>query len=115
MVNLPILALRAAGKRLPTLEGTLTVEGVSASIEIRRDRFGVPHIQAADDADAWFGVGFCHGQDRTFQIETRLRIVRGTLAPLLGPAGLPLDRLSCRIGFSHYAGAALEALSPEHP
>src|SRR4030042_298898 len=92
MVNLPILALRAAGKRLPTLEGTLTVEGVSASIEIRRDRFGVPHIQAADDADAWFGVGFCHGQDRTFQIETRLRIVRGTLAALLGPAGLPPPR-----------------------
>lgn len=114
MVNLPRLAFRAAGKRLPTAEGTLTVEGVSAPVEIRRDRFGIPHVEAADDADAWFGVGFCHGQDRTFQIETRLRIVRGTLAALLGPAGLPLDRLSCRIGFRHYAEAAVEELSPGH-
>ena len=114
MVNLPRLALRAAGKRLPTVEGALTVSGTSAPIEIRRDRFGIPHLEAGDDADAWFGVGFCHGQDRTFQIETRLRIVRGTLAALLGPAGLPLDRLSRRIGFRRYAEAALEALSPGH-
>ena len=68
MVNLPRLALRALGKRLPTLDGTLRVRGVGANIEIRRDRFGIPHISAGDDADAWFGVGFCHGQDRAFQI-----------------------------------------------
>jgi len=61
MVNLPRLAFRAAGKRLPTAEGTLMIEGISAPVEIRRDRFGIPHVEAADDADAWFGVGFCHG------------------------------------------------------
>jgi len=114
MVNMPRLTLRAMGRRLPIVEGTLPVSGTSAPIEIQRDRFGIPHIEAGNDADAWFGVGFCQGQDRAFQIETRLRIVRGTLAALLGPAGLPLDRLSCRIGFRHYGEAAVEALSPEH-
>jgi penicillin amidase len=114
MVNMPRLALRTLGKRLPTLDGTLAVSGLTGRIEIRRDRFGIPHIEAGNDADAWFAVGFCHGQDRSFQIETRLRIGRGTLAALLGPAGLPLDRLSGRIGFRHYGEAAVEALSPAH-
>jgi len=114
MVNLPRLALRALGKRLPVLAGALEVNGITGRVEIRRDRFGIPHIEAGDDADAWFAVGFCHGQDRSFQIETRLRIVRGTLSALLGPAGLPLDRLSCRIGFRRYGEEAVAALSPEH-
>lgn len=114
MVNWPRLALRALGKRLPTVDGTLRVRGVGGRVEIARDRFGVPHITAGDDADAWFAVGFCHGQDRAFQIETRLRLVRGTLAALTGPDGLPLDRLSRRIGFRRYGEEAVAALSPEH-
>ncbi|MBM3696388.1 MAG: penicillin acylase family protein [Actinobacteria bacterium] len=114
MVNLPRLALRALGKRLPTLDGTLHLREVGGKAEIRRDRFGIPHITAGDDADAWFAVGFCHGQDRAFQIETRLRLVRGTLAALIGPPGLPLDRLSRRIGFRRYGEEAAAALSPEH-
>lgn len=114
MVNLPRTALRALGKRLPTVEGTRSVEGITAPIHIRRDRFGIPHIEARGDADAWFGVGFCHGQDRAFQIETRLRVVRGTLAALLGPGGLALDRLSCRLGLRRYGEEAVPLLSPEH-
>jgi penicillin amidase len=114
MANWPRLALRALGKRLPTVDGTLRVRGVGGRVEIARDRFGIPHITAGDDADAWFAVGFCHGQDRAFQIETRLRLVRGTLAALTGPDGLPLDRLSRRIGFRRYGEEAVAALSPEH-
>ncbi len=114
MVNWPRLALRALGKRLPTVDGTLRVRGVGGQVTIARDRFGIPHIAAQDDADAWFAVGFCHGQDRAFQLETRLRLVRGTLAALTGPDGLPLDRLSRRIGFRRYGEEAVAALSPEH-
>ena len=114
MVNWPRLALRALGKRLPTVDGTLRVRGVGGQVAIARDRFGIPHITAENDADAWFAVGFCHGQDRAFQLETRLRLVRGTLAALTGPDGLPLDRLSRRIGFRRYGEEAVAALSPEH-
>jgi penicillin G amidase len=114
MANWPRLALRALGKRLPTVDGTRQVRGVSGPVTIVRDRFGIPHIAAGNDADAWFAVGFCHGQDRAFQLETRLRLVRGTLAALTGPDNLPLDRLSRRIGFRRYGEEAVAALSPEH-
>jgi penicillin amidase len=114
MVNVTRMALRVLGRRLPTVEGTRSMPAISGPVLIRRDRFGIPHIEADSDADAWFGVGFCHGQDRAFQLETRLRIVRGTLAALLGPGGLPLDRLSCRMGLRRYGEEALAVLSPEH-
>jgi penicillin amidase len=113
-MNWPKTALRSLGKRLPATSGTLRLDGIGDRVVIRRDRFGIPHISASGDADAWYGVGFCHGQDRAFQIETRLRVVRGTLAALIGPDGLPMDRLSRRIGFRRYGEAAAGALEPHH-
>ena len=73
------LALGAAlGKRLPTVSGTLSVPGVSDPITIHRDGFGIPHIRAKTDHDAFFGLGFCHAQDRAGQLEITLRTVRGS-------------------------------------
>jgi len=102
------------GARLPVVDGTLGIDGPRDTITIRRDRFGVPHVDARDDADAWFGLGFCQGQDRAFQIETRIRVVRGTLAALIGRDGLAVDRLSRRLGFHRHGTASFEALDPAH-
>ena len=100
------------GRRLPRYEGTLRVEGISAPVRIRRDNWGIPYIEAQDDCDAWYGLGFCQGQDRAFQIETRLRVVRGTLAELIGEAGEPIDRLSRTLGLYRSAQEQLKALDP---
>jgi penicillin G amidase len=95
----------ALGRRLPRTTGTLQVAGPRHSIRIARDRWGIPYIDAQTEEDAWFAVGFCHGQDRAFQLESTLRVVRGTLAEIVGAAGLPVDRLSRRIGFARAAEA----------
>ncbi|NQV04935.1 penicillin acylase family protein, partial [bacterium] len=108
------LLLRMLGKRLPTTSGTLSMEGIDGQTEIARDRFGVPHITASSDADAWFALGFCQGQDRAFQLETRVRVVRGTLAALIGADALPIDRLTRRIGFRRHGEALVDHLRPEH-
>ena len=97
------------GKRLPRTSGTLRFHGPQAEIVIRRDRHGIPHVEAASDEDAAFALGFCQGQDRAFQLEIILRLARGTLAQLVGRPALPIDRLSRRIGFAHGARAQLAA------
>lgn len=79
--------------------------GVTGEIAIRRDRYGIPHITATSDDDAWFALGFCQGQDRSFQIETLTRVVRGTTAELIGSDVVDLDRLARRIGFLRSAEA----------
>jgi len=111
-MNLPRLLMQLLlGRRLPITSGFLRVVGIEREIVIRRDGWGVPHIAAASDSDAWYGLGFCQGQDRAFQLESSLRVVRGTLAEVLGRDVLPIDRLSRRVGFIRSARQQLETMS----
>jgi len=93
------------GRRLPIHEGSITLDGPHAPIRIRRDAHGVPYIDADSDHDAWFGLGFCHGQDRGGQLEITKRLLDGTLSSVAGPDTVPLDRLSRRLGLSRAANA----------
>ncbi|MCX2727610.1 penicillin acylase family protein [Thermomicrobium sp. 4228-Ro] len=88
---------------LPIARGTVVVPGIEASVTIVRDHWGIPHIEAEAEHDAWFALGFCQAQDRTFQLEFLRRLVRGELAEVLGPPGLTFDRLARRVGFRRAA------------
>ena len=101
------------GKRLPVTGGALAVPGIVDTVRISRDGHGVPYVRADNDTDAWFGHGFVQGQDRAFQIESFIRLVRGTLSELLGPDALPIDRLSRRIGFHRAALAQVDVLDSD--
>jgi penicillin amidase len=101
------------GSRRPTASGEHRVPGLRADLTIRRDKFGVPTIEAENDHDAYFGVGFVQGQDRGFQLESHLRAARGTMSELVGKVALPLDRVSRRIGFRRAADAQLPALDAD--
>src|SRR3954468_21486690 len=85
------------GKRLPRWSGELRVSA-RQPILLRRDARAVAYIDAREPADAWFGLGFCHGQDRAGQLELLGRTVRGTLSELAGPETLSLDRAVRMIG-----------------
>ncbi len=88
------------GARLPTVDGSLEVAGLGRDVVIRRDEHGVAYVEAETDADAFYGMGFCQGQDRAFHIELLLRLVHGTLAEVVGAEMLPVDRLARRVGFA---------------
>lgn len=105
--------LRLLGPRLPRTTGRVAVEGVDERVVIRRDRWGIPHVQAGGDRDAWFALGYCHGQDRGFQLEVIVRAGRGTLAALFGRQILPVDRLSRRLGFRRVAGRQLTLVADD--
>ena len=104
-------ALRATlGARRPRVSGRLAVDGVEGEVVIARDRFGVSYVRAASEHDVWFGQGFCHAQDRGFQLEALLRVGRGTLAELVGPPALAVDRFSRRVGLHRAARRQLPRL-----
>jgi penicillin amidase len=111
-MNLAKLALRLAlGRRLPVTRGRIELSGISQPIRVSRDRWGIAYINAGNDADAWFGLGFCHGQDRTFQLEAILRVARGTLAEIAGAGAVPIDRVSRRLGFRRTAERQVSVVS----
>lgn len=98
------------GSREPRTRGVETVDGLTRPVTIRRDRWHVPHIDAETDADAWFGLGFCQGQDRAFQLELLRRIGAGRLSEVVGRHGLPIDRLMRRLDLAGRVRGQLDEL-----
>lgn len=82
-----------ARRALPQLDGARSVAGLQQPVEIVRDRWGVPHIFAGSDTDAYFALGYVHAQDRLFQLELSRHAGQGRLAELVGEPGLALDLL----------------------
>ena len=94
-------------RRLPQIDGQLILPGLSASVEIIRDRWGVPHIYAKNEPDLFFAQGFVHAQDRLWQMELNRRTATGRLSELFGPIALDTDRAARTFGFHRLAQADL--------
>ena len=110
-------SLRVAGERaargaFPLVAGQLRVEGLAARVQIDRDARGIPHVLADAEADAWFGLGFAHAQDRLAQMLWLRRIALGRAAERIGESGLASDRLARTLGFARLAEAATDDLDP---
>ncbi len=64
-------------------------------MEIRIDRFGVPHILAEDEASALFALGYMNARDRLWQMEYLRRVASGRWAEIAGPSAVRQDFLIC--------------------
>jgi penicillin amidase len=119
LVVLVLAALCFAGgylylyQSLPKVEGEIPTEGLSAPVEILRDRSGIPHIFAQSEQDAQFALGFVHAQDRLWQLEMNRRIAAGRLAEIVGTAGLETDRFMRTLGVRRAAEANLRHLDAD--
>src|SRR3954452_23642148 len=54
---------------LPKQKGTIALDGLEGPVRVRRDRWGVPHVDASSAADLGVAEGFCHGPDRLWQLD----------------------------------------------
>ncbi len=78
---------------LPKVSGTLHADGLDSDIEIYRDRYGIPHIQAQSSRDAFFGQGFATAQDRLWHMDVDRHRAAGRWAEVVGTVGLESDIL----------------------
>ncbi len=76
---------------LPRLDGTLSLDGVQATVEIQRDDSGLVHIEGETRADIAFALGFAHAQDRFFQMDLQRRSAAGELSELFGEPAVSSD------------------------
>jgi penicillin G amidase len=88
---------------LPRTSGRMRLRGLEAPVDVVRDRFGVPHIRSRGAIDLAFSIGFCHGQDRLWQLEFFRRAVAGRLCEFAGPDMLHVDRLMRALGLYRIA------------
>ncbi|HKJ25195.1 MAG TPA: penicillin acylase family protein, partial [Myxococcota bacterium] len=109
-IGLGVLWLQRAGEarrveraRRPLAEGRIEARGPEAPLRILRDARGVPHVEAASEGDAYFGLGFAHAQDRLGQMLSLWLSARGRTAEVVGAEGLDADRLARIVGFGRLA------------
>ena len=108
-----LLALPGASLAHRSKAETVDVAGLERKATVLRDTFGVPHVFAKSEHDAYFMVGYLHAQDRLFQMDSSRRQAGGTLAELLGPDALEDDAALRTIGLRRAAVRSLAAISPQ--
>jgi penicillin G amidase len=96
---------------LPRTSGRLRLAGLEAPVDVLRDRFGVPHVRARTPHDVTFGLGFCHAQDRLWQLEFFRRTTAGRLSEFAGEDALAADRLMRTLGMRRVAEREARELS----
>jgi len=120
MVALVVLLLAAllgawfyhtAATALPQLDGTLSVDGLSAPVAVTRDAHGVPTIEAASMEDLFLAQGYVTAQDRLWEMDMTRRFAAGNMAEVLGPDWVKHDREQRILGLQARAQKGLDELS----
>ncbi len=113
-----VLVVVAAGavlvvrRPLPQTDGTLTVPGLGAEVEVLRDAHGVPQIYADDATDLFYAQGFVQAQDRFFDMDVRRHVTAGRLSELVGPAAVEADLTVRTLGWRRVAEREFDLLEP---
>ncbi len=92
-----------------------TYAGPSASIEVIRDDMGVPHLYAANDADAFFASGYLQATDRLFEMDLTRRRALGRRAEVLGAGAYDDDRTIRMFDIARWAELSRRAVLLDHP
>jgi penicillin amidase len=112
-----IVALAAAAwwfayRPVPSSSGQMRAP-VSTRATVVRDKYGVPHILAANVEDAVFLQGYTTAQDRMWQMDALRRLAAGELSEIIGRQTIEVDRESRRLGLRRIAEAAARNIAPE--
>jgi len=91
---------------------TVTIPNLSAPVDIRYDRRGVPHIFAATELDAIRALGWAAARDRLFQMEAQTRAASGRTSEWAGARALAGDRGMRQLGIAAAAERQLSQFNP---
>lgn len=100
-------------RSFPQTEGTLTLPGLEATVDVYRDTLGVPHIYASTQHDLFFSQGYVHAQDRFWQMDFWRHIGSARLSELFGESQLEADRFLRTLGWTRIVQQELEAATPQ--
>jgi penicillin amidase len=87
----------------PQMSGFLDLTALQDTVEVQFDEFGIPHIFAKNETDAYYALGYVHAQERLFQMEMLRRLAAGRLSEILGADLVETDRFFRTIGLAEAA------------
>lgn len=104
-----------AKTRVPVLDGAIAHPALKGEARAVRDTWGIPHITAEFETDAYFALGYVMAQDRLFQMEAFRRVASGELAELLGARLVPIDKILRTFQLRSKAEGHFEKMEKDYP
>ncbi|MFI6940319.1 penicillin acylase family protein [Streptomyces sp. NPDC050418] len=99
---------------LPQTKGSLTLDGLSAPVDVRRDAQGIPQLYADSDEDLFRAQGYVQAQDRFWEMDVRRHMTSGRLSEMFGKGQVETDAFLRTLGWHRIAKQEYdEKLSPE--
>ena len=97
---------------IPSLTGSVQLRGLQGTVKVFRDRYGIPHIKAESELDAFFAQGFVTAQDRLWHMEYDRRRGSGRWAEAVGESGVAQDKMMRRFRLEASAKADYQVMDP---
>lgn len=96
---------------LPSSQGVKYVKSILTDTTIEYSQTGIPRIKSSTDNDVFFALGFCHAQNRLWQMEINRRIAFGRLSEVFGEPTLESDKFFRILGLERNARKVWEHMS----
>lgn len=104
---------RIGSRALPDYDQDVDLRNMTATVEIFRDEYAVPHIFAETEEDLYRAVGYVMAQDRLWQMDLMRRGTTGRLSEIFGDDLVKTDALMRALCISEKSEAILKTLDPE--
>lgn len=98
---------------LPQISGTLKVSGLLDRVDVYRDEWGVPHIEAKNRYDLFFAQGYVTAQDRLWEMDLTRRAASGRLAEVMGGGLVSTDKFFRTLTLRQAAERSWTVYTPE--
>ncbi|GHI07041.1 penicillin amidase [Streptomyces cellostaticus] len=87
----------------PQTKGSITLDGLSGPVDVKRDGNGIPQIYASSDEDLFMAQGFVQAQDRFYEMDVRRHMTSGRLSEMFGKGQVKNDEFLRTLGWDRIA------------
>ncbi len=86
----------------PDYDGEKKLSDLTGEVNVYFDMYGIPHIYADKQEDAFRALGYVHAQDRLWQMELLRRVAKGKLSEVFGKDLLETDKFFLSLGIDDH-------------
>ena len=97
----------------PDYSGTKKLANLANGVNVYYDAYGIPHIYAENEADAFRVLGYVHAQDRLWQMELLRRVSKGKLSEVFGKDLVATDKFFLSLGIDEYSKETVSKLNKD--
>ncbi|MDX3455810.1 penicillin acylase family protein [Streptomyces sp. ME02-8801-2C] len=87
----------------PQTKGSISLQGLSGPVDVKRDSYGIPQIYASSDEDLFMAQGYVQAQDRFYEMDVRRHMTSGRLSEMFGKGQVDNDEFLRTLGWDRVA------------